>query len=67
MRQIAQGHKRVTVNATVVGSIPVLGSELFNVFVFSLRRLVSQTRFYVPPLNTPCLKNSAESGEGREM
>ena len=31
---VAQGHKVATVNATVVGSIPTRGNEIFNIFIF---------------------------------
>ena len=34
---MAQWHKRVTVKAEVVRSIPIRGSELFNTFNFSHR------------------------------
>ena len=34
---VAQAYQRVTVNATVVGSIFSRGNELFIIFVYSLR------------------------------
>ena len=33
---VAQEHKRMSVNATVVGSIPTQGIEVFNIFISSL-------------------------------
>ena len=32
---MAQGHKRVTVNAMVVGSVPIWRNEIFNIFLRS--------------------------------
>ena len=31
---VAQEHKRATVNATIVVSIPTRGNEIFNIFIF---------------------------------
>ena len=56
---VARWHKSVTVNATVVGSIPIPVNEI----LISLHYLGGKARRWVPTLNTQCVQNSVEIGK----